>query len=435
MEIFQRRREKLKQFISDGVLILQASHEKHRNNDVFYPFRQDSHFFYFTGFDQPDAVFIFRPNRKPETIMFVRSKDPQKEVWDGFSYGPKDICEPFLIDEAYDLFQLNSKLPGFLEGAPHIYHKLGQNNFDSFLKDALLEIHKRQGRLAEGFPSIIDYWEILGEQRVIKTDEEIANMRKACELSADAHINAMKFTKPGVSERQVEAVLEHTVKMAESPRWGYYPIVASGNNACTLHYKSNDQTCKDGDLLLIDAGTEWNYYTADITRTFPVNGHFTDTQRDFYQDILNVQKSLIEKVKPGVTFEFLQDETIKGLSKILLDWNILKGSLDEVISKQLYKKYYPHSVGHFLGMDVHDVGLYKKDSQPRPLESGVCLTIEPGLYITKDDKVAPKELKGVGIRIEDDILICEDGCEVLSKKAPKEVKEIEEIMNQTISSI
>lgn len=427
MNVFQKRREKLKSFIGEGVLILQASHEKHRNNDVFYPFRQDSHFFYFTGFEGPDAVFLFRPEKKPETIMFVRPKDPQKEMWDGFSYGPKDVCQSFLIDTAYDLSQLNAKLPDLLESAPRIYHRLGHNNFDSVLKDALLEIYKRQGRLGKGFPPIFDYWEILGEQRVIKTDEEISNIRKACELSADAHISAMKFTKPGVSERQIEAVLESTVKKAESPRWGYYPIVASGNNACTIHYQSNDQTCKDGDLLLIDAGAEWNYYTADITRTFPVNGRFTDIQKDFYQCILDVQKNLIAQTKPDITFEFLQNEAIRGLSQILLDWNILKGSLDEVISKKLYKKYYPHSVGHFLGMDVHDVGLYKKDGKPRSLESGVCLTIEPGLYMTKDDEATPEGLRGLGIRIEDDVLICENGCEVLSQKAPKEIKEIEEI--------
>ena len=213
---------------------------------------------------------------------------------------------------------------------------------------------------------------------------------------------------------KLKPVLEYTVKKAESPRWGYYPIVASGNNAaCTLHYQSNDQICRDGDLLLIDAGTEWNYYTADITRTFPVNGHFTEVQRDFYQGILSIQKGLIEKTKPGVNLELLQNEAIKGLSQILLDWNILGGSLDEVISKKLYKKYYPHSVGHFLGMDIHDVGLYKKDGQPRSLEPGVCLTIEPGLYITENDESAPEGLRGLGIRIEDDILICENGCEVL----------------------
>ena len=433
MDIFQRRREKLKSLIGDGVLILPAAHEKHRNNDVFYPFRQDSHFFYFTGFEDPDAIFIFRPERKPETIMFIRPKDTQKEMWDGFSYGPEDICKSFSIDKAYNLLQMDSKLPDFLEGASRIYYRLGGYSFDSILKDTLLKLDKKQGRSGRGFPPIFDPCEILGEQRVIKTGEEIFHLRKACELSADAHINAMRFIKPDVSERQVEAVLEYTIKKAESPRWGYYPIVASGNNACTLHYKSNDQICRDGDLLLIDAGAEWNYYTADITRTFPVNGRFTDVQRDFYQDILNVQKDIIKKTKHGVTFELLQNETIKGLSQILLNWNILEGSLDEVISKKLYKKYYPHSVGHFLGMDVHDVGLYKKDDQPRSLEHGVCLTIEPGLYIMKDDDSAPKGLRGLGIRIEDDILICENGCEVLSKRAPKEVKEIEETMSKAIS--
>ena len=205
MDMFKRRREKLKDLIGEGVLILQASHEKHRNNDVFYPFRQDSHFFYFTGFKDPDAVFIFRPDRKPETIMFVRPKDPQKEIWDGFNYGPEDVCEPFSIDKAYDLLQMNSKLPNFLEGASRIYYRLGEHNFDCILKDVLLKLNKKQGRSGRGFPPIFDPCEILGEQRLIKTGEEIFYLRKACEISADAHINAMKFTKPGVSERQVEA--------------------------------------------------------------------------------------------------------------------------------------------------------------------------------------------------------------------------------------
>lgn len=432
MDVFQRRRDKLETSIGEGVLILQAKCEQTRSNDVLHTFRQDSHFLYFTGFDQPDAVLIFRPGKDPKTIMFVRPKNPEKEIWDGPAYGPDETRELFKVDAAYDLSQLEKKLPDLLEEALCIYYRWGKEHFDSILKKALMQVQERQGRSGRGFPPLFDYWEILGEQRVIKTDQEITYLRKACQLSADAHINAMRFTTPNVSERQVEGVLEYTVKKADSSRWGYYPIVASGSNACILHYQSNNQVCKNGDLLLIDAGAEWNYYTADITRTFPVNGKFTDIQKDFYQNILEVQKNLIVQAKPGVTFEFLQNKTIKCLSQILLDWKLLKTSLDEAISKKLYKKYYPHFIGHFLGMDVHDVGLYKKNNQPRPLEPGICLTIEPGLYIPQNDQMAPESLRGTGIRIEDDVLICEDGNEVLSCKAPKEVDDLQEVIGQGI---
>ena len=430
MDVFQKRREKLEKAIGEGVLILQAKSEQVRNSDVLHTFRQDSHFFYFTGFDQPDAVLIFRPGREPKTTMFVRPKDLKKEMWDGPSYGPDETRELFKMDAAYDLFQLEKRLPDLLEDTPCIYYKWGHEHFDSILKKALIQIQKRQGRSGKGFPPLFDYSETLGEQRVIKTDLELTYLRKACELSADAHINAMRFTVPNVSERQIEGVLEYTVKKAESPRWGYYPIIASGSHACILHYQSNDQVCQSGDLLLIDAGAEWNYYTADITRTFPINGRFTDIQKDFYQSILEVQKNLITQVKPGVTFEFLQNKAIKDLTQILLDWKILKKPRDEAISKQLYKKYYPHLIGHFLGMDVHDVGLYKKNGQSRYLEPGICLTIEPGLYISKNDRAAPEGLRGIGIRIEDDILVCKNGYEVLSCKAPKEVNDLQEIIGQ-----
>ena len=431
MDIFKQRREKLKTLLGDGTLILRGNHEVPRNNDVFYPFRQDSNFFYLTGFDEPDAVLIFQPHRKPETTLFVRPKNAEKEMWDGFLYGPEGACKSFGIDVAYNLDQLEEKLPILLKGLSSIYYRWGENeSFDRMLKKVFINIQKKQGRLGKGFPSLLDYWEILGEQRIIKTDQEITHLKKACEISADAHIHAMRFIAPGVSERQIEAVLEYTVKKAESPRWGYPPIVASGPNACTLHYQSNDQICHDGDLLLIDAGAEWNYYTADITRTFPVNGRFTDIQKDFYQSILEVQKALIDKACPGMTFKGLQDEAIKGLSQVLLHWKILSGDQDEVIEKRLYKKYYPHGVGHFLGMDVHDIGLYEKNGKPRPLQAGMCLTIEPGLYIPKADLSAPLALRGLGIRIEDDILICEKGCEVLSYKAPKEVSDIEAIAGQ-----
>lgn len=432
MKMFQNRRDHIKNLLEEGALILRANVEKERNNEVSYKFRQDSHFFYFTGFQEPDAIFVFRPGKKPESVMFVRPKDPEKEVWDGFRFGPEGACASFGMDQAYNLNQLEEKLPDLLEGIPHIYHRWGENEvFDRLLKTVLLKLNKRKGRSGYGLPAILDYWEVLGEQRVIKTEEEIAYLKKACQISAQAHIHAMQFTASGVSEQQVETVLEHSVKQAGSVRWGYNPIVASGQNACIIHYQSNDQMCRDGDLLLIDAGAEWHYYTADITRTFPVNGCFTDIQKDFYQNILEVQKYLITQAKPGSSFKFLQDEAIKGLSQILLDWKILKGSLTEVIDNKLYKKYYPHGVGHFLGLDVHDVGLYyTKDGNPRPLRAGMCLTIEPGLYIPSHDDSAPTGLQGVGIRIEDDVCIRADGCEILSKEAPKEVKDIQEVMKK-----
>lgn len=431
LNIFRERRQKLAQQISGSALIIAAHPEHIRNHDVHFPYRQDSNLFYLTGFEEPESFLLFRPGLTPETVMFVRRRDPERETWDGFRYGPEGVEREFQVDKAYPIDEFVSVAPQLLKEVDSLYYRLYKNSeADHLVQKVLEKLKASQGRTGYGLLSIHDADTVLGEQRLIKSDYELECMREACEISAQAHLAAMRFTRPGVTERQVQAVLAHHFFIKGAAREGYNYIVASGASATTLHYNFNDQVCKDGDLLLIDAGAEHNYYTGDITRTFPVNGKFTDEQKEVYAGVLAVQKQIIAMIKPGVVFKDLHEAGSSLLTDLMLQLGLLSGRKDDIISAQKHRKYYPHGIGHWLGMDVHDAGLYFKKGEPRPIEPNMCFTVEPGLYIPLDDESAPKKYRGIGIRIEDNIRVTSTGCENMTTSVPKEIDELEQVIGR-----
>jgi Xaa-Pro aminopeptidase len=431
MNIFAERRKKLNQEISGGALVV-ASHPEHiRNHDVHFPYRQDSNLFYLTGWEEPESILVYRPGCNPETVMFVRRRDQERETWDGFRYGPEGCEREFKVDKAYPIDEFKKMAPGLLTEVDKVYYRMYKNaESDLLMQDVLSTVKSLRGRTGYGLLPIHDADVLIGEHRLVKSEYELTQLREACEISAQAHLAAMRFTRPGVSERQVQGVLAHQFYMRGSAREGYHSIVASGHAATTLHYNFNDQPCKDGDLLLIDAGAEYNYYTGDITRTFPVNGKFTDEQGRVYEGILKVQKQIMDFVKPGIVFKDLHDMGTSLLMDVMLDLGLLSGRKDDLIQSLAQKKYYPHGIGHWLGMDVHDAGLYYKKGEPRPIEANMCFTIEPGLYIPFDDQSAPAKYRGIGIRIEDNIRVTSTGCENMTSSAPKEISDIEKVVGK-----
>lgn len=429
MGVFRERRQTLAARMKGAALIVHANPEYVRNNDVHHSYRQDSNMFYLTGFEEPESILVFRPGQTPETVLFVRPKDVLRETWDGFRYGPEGAEKEFKIDKAYLIDEFDKVIVDLLKPVDRVYYRWQiDREFDRRMIDLLAAVRISQGRSGRGHLPVYDAWELIGELRLIKSVSDVALMRKACEITAKAHVEAMKFTKPGVNERQVMGVLLGSFLMQGAEREGYGSIVASGANATTLHYVFNDQPCRDGELLLIDAGAEYQYYTGDITRTFPVNGKFTDVQKRVYQGVLELQKDLIAKVKPGLIFKSLQDTTIEVLTDFMIELKLLQGTRSQLIESGAYRKYYPHGVGHWLGIDVHDAGLAIVNGEPRTIDVGMAFTIEPGIYIPADDLTAPAELRGIGIRIEDNIVVTPTGCEVLTSHVPKEAAEMEAII-------
>lgn len=431
MKIFSERRRSVGQEILGGALVVAAHPEYLRNDDVHYPYRQDSNMFYLTGWEEPQSVLILRPGLIPETVMFVRRRDAERETWDGFRYGPEGCEREFKIDKAYPIEEFEKMAPQLLKEVDRVYYRMFKNAaFDVQMQNVLKTVKQMQGRTGYGLLPVHDADILLGEHRLIKSEFELTQLREACEISAQAHLAAMRFTRPGVTERQVQGVLAHHFYMKGSAREGYGFIVASGNSATTLHYNFNDQPCKDGDLLLIDAGAEYNYYTGDITRTFPVNAKFTDEQGRVYEGVLKIQKQIIDFVKPGIVFKDLHEMGTSLLTDLMLDLGLLSGRKEDLIQSLAQKKYYPHGIGHWLGMDVHDAGLYFKKGEPRPIEANMCFTIEPGLYIPADDSSAPQKYRGIGIRIEDNIRVTSNGSENMTSSVPKEIADLEKVVGQ-----
>jgi Xaa-Pro aminopeptidase len=429
VEIFKNRRKNVISQLNGAALLVAAHPEQIRNDDVHHPYRPDSNMYYLTGFEEPECFLLIRPGQAPETVMFVREKNVERETWDGFRFGPAGTKKEFGIDEVYTVEEFESKAVELLKGFDEVYYRLFKNpEADKHVEKVLTKLKRAHGRSGYGLLTIRDADTFLGEFRLKKDETDLKNQRIACQISAEAHVAAMKFTKPGVSERQVQAVLSHEFYMKGSARPGYSFIVATGANATTLHYNFNDQVCKNGELLLIDAGTEFNHYTGDITRTFPVNGKFTEPQRKVYEGVLKVQKEIIAMVKPGVYFKDLHKAGEDKLTDLMFDLGLLSGKKEDAMKASEHRKYYPHGIGHWLGLDVHDAGLYFIKGEARPLEAGMCFTIEPGLYIPAEDKSAPEELRGIGVRIEDNIVVTNSGCEILTKDVPKEVSEIEALM-------
>ena len=423
--IFEKRQNEVAKIIKDAALILVSGKESVRNFEVNNKFRVDSNFFYLTGYEEPEAVFVFRPGKTPQRILFVLAKDKVKEQWEGCRFGPESVVEFFAVDTGSKISELDSKLSRLLKGCSKVYYRLGNAHYDKLVIDAVIANRNLSGRSGFGLVPIEDPSAIIGELRVIKESDEIGWIEKACEISSLAITDAMKNVKAGMSENQVEGSLINTYKKHGSRKVAYNPIVASGKNACVLHYGYNNEILEKDDLLLIDAGCEWKYYAGDITRTFPVSGKFSNAQSDFYSHVLKVQKSIIDLAVPGISFEELQAKAVECLSKCLVEMGF-KRSQDEMIQTG-YKQYYPHKIGHYLGLDTHDAGLYQLNGKPRKLEPGMCITIEPGLYVQADDPDAPKEFLGFGVRIEDDILITENGNKVMTS-TPKEIDDIENVM-------
>jgi len=429
-QTYQKRRTQFMKKMKSGACLLFSAPAVVRNNDVEHPYRQDSNFYYLTGFEEPHAVALFLPKaKKDKFILFCRPKNPSQEIWVGKRAGLQGTVNQFGANKAYPINDLHKQLTKHLQGNKALYYQLGIcEQQDDLIKGQLNKL-RSQVRAGITYPTEIkDPTSIIHEMRLIKTPEEIKAIKEAIQISAEGHEVAMQIAKPGLNEYEVDAALQYYFRSNGSKRLGYPNIVASGDNATTLHYTENNRKMKSGDLLLIDAGTEMHYLTADITRTFPVNGKFTKEQAAVYQVVLNAQKAAIKRVKPGVTFQSIHDLTVRKITEGLKSLGVLKGPIKRLIEKQSYTKFYMHRTSHWLGMDVHDAGAYQEKGKSRKLKAGMILTVEPGLYFRKNQKGCPAKYKGIGVRIEDDVLVTRSGCQVLSKAAPKEIHEIESIV-------
>ena len=428
---FEKRRRKLAKLIGkDGIAVIPTASTRVRSRDTDYPYRPDSDFYYFTGFSEPNAVMILAPGREDGSfILCLREKNPLTEIWDGHMEGLNGVKKNYEADQSFDIEDLETILSSLFLGRQKVFFTLGQDEvLDKILMKSFNAVRAGQRR-GGVVPSEIQALEpLVHEMRLIKSKYEIGLMKKSAKISVDAHKRIFENCKPGVFEYQIEADIIHEFgKHGAVP--AYTSIVASGQNACTLHYISNRDKMKSGQLLLTDAGCENEMYAADITRTIPVSGEYSKEQKEIYELVLEVQKNAINSIKPGQTFEGLQSDAIKGLTKGLKKLGLLKGRVDELIKSEAYKDFYMHGIGHWLGMDVHDVGSYMdQKGKSRKFENGMVLTIEPGIYISKKNKNVPTEYRGIGIRIEDDVLVTKSGCDVLTKALPKEIGEIESIM-------
>ena len=412
-----------------SIAIVPTSPVRPRNRDVEFPFRPDSNFYYLTGFDEPEAVAALVPGREEgEFVMFCRERDPVAEQWHGARLGLEGVREQHGADDTYTIDALDNVLPGLLEDKPRLYYAMG--HYGEFDRRMLAWIaHVRAGaRRSGGLEEVVMLDHLVHEMRLFKSKAEIDAMSKAAQVSAAAHERAMRICRPGMAEYRIEAELLHEFARGGCRAPAYPSIVAGGANACTLHYTRNSDKLRKGDLLLIDAGAEYECYASDITRTFPVNGKFSRAQRDVYSLVLAAQAAAIDTAAPGRTFEDVHMAAVRVLVEGLLALGALKGRAKRVIDDGKYKRFYMHRTGHWLGMDVHDVGSYRIGDEPRALEPGMVMTVEPGLYIAPDDEKAPKRLRGIGIRIEDDVLVTQSGCEVLTAAAPKSIEEIESIV-------
>ncbi|MCA1557138.1 MAG: Xaa-Pro aminopeptidase [Acidobacteria bacterium] len=425
--------EFIKRLPENSVAIIPGSLEATRSNDTHYRYRQSSDFLYLTGFDEPESIAVIAPSREQKYTLFVRPRDPEREIWDGLRAGVEGAKEKFGADEAFPVEEFRDKLTDILNDAAHLYYRIGDGNpeLDQAIINQIARMRAMGRRGITPPQSIVDPGTILHEMRLIKTDEEIELMQRAADIAAEAHRMAMQESRPGVKEYVIEALIEYHFRRSGASAPAYSSIVGGGANATILHYINNDAELRDGDLLLIDAGAEYQGYASDITRTFPVNGRFTEAQRDIYELVLEAQTACIEMTAPGVTMDELHDRSVEILTEGMVRLGLLQGEVKQLIEEEKYKQFYMHRLGHFLGMDVHDVGRYQINGQARPLEPGVVITIEPGIYIAADTKDIPETYLGIGVRIEDDVLVTGEGNRVLTDKAPKEVKEIEELMEKS----
>jgi Xaa-Pro aminopeptidase len=430
-EYAKRRRALMAQMSPNSIAIIPCAPVTVRNRDVEHPYRQDSDFYYLSGFDEEHACLVLIPGREHgEYVLFCQEKIKEQEIWTGRRVGPEAALEQLGCDDAFPISDIDDILPGLIEGKDRIFANLGVSpEFDRQLMQWVnhIKTQVRNGATPPHEFSALDH--LLHEQRLIKSDAEIAVMQKAAEISAEAHTRAMQVVKPGMREYQLEAELMQ-IFMAAGSRWPAYPsIVGSGENACILHYTRNDDVIGDNELILIDAGCELDYYASDITRTFPSSGKFTDPQRKLYQLVLDAQYAAIAVTKPGNHWNQPHEAAVKVLTEGLVHYGLLEGDVDDLIENLAYRQFYMHKTGHWLGMDVHDVGEYRLEGEWRELVPGMVLTIEPGLYIAPDDDTVDPMWRGIGIRIEDDVVVTKDGCTILSRDVVKEITDIEALMS------
>jgi Xaa-Pro aminopeptidase len=430
----QRRRRRLMQMMGKGTIaILPNAQVSVRNRDVEHPYRPESDFYYLTGFDEPDAVMVLVPGRPDgEFILFCRDRDPKMELWHGPRAGLEGAQDDYQADSAWPIDKVDDFLPGLLENRGKVYYTMGSHpDFDQRITEWLKRIRGKSRAGVHPPDEIVSLEHLVHEMRLFKDRGEVALMRRAAEISAAAHRRAMARCRPGMKEYQLEAELVHEF-ISHGARSPAYPsIVGVGANACILHYTANDAVLKDGDLVLIDAGAEYRGYAADITRTFPVNGRFSAAQREVYEVVLAAQLAAIAKVRPGNHWNDPHDAAVRSLTRGLVELGLLKGDIRMLIRKGAYQKFFMHRTGHWLGMDVHDVGDYKIGDTWRLLEPGMVMTVEPGLYIRGGSRGIAKKWRDIGIRIEDDVLVTRDGHEILSASAPKTVADIEAVMAST----
>jgi len=429
-EYARRRKQLMEMMEPNSIAILPSAREKVRSRDTDYPFRQDSDFLYLTGFQEPESVLVLIPGRAHgEVVWFCRDRDPAKEIWDGVRAGPEGACKQYGADDAFPISDIDEILPGLLEGRERVYYSLGRDaTFDQHVMEWVNTIRAkiRAGAIPPG--EFLDLDHFLHDMRLYKSAEEVRTMEQAAQISAGAHLSAMKACKVGMMEYQLEAEINHVCARQGGRYPAYNAIVGGGKNACILHYVENSDKLRNGDLVLIDAGCEYENYASDITRTFPVNGKFSTEQAAIYQIVLDAQAAAIEKVIPGNHWNAPHDESVRVITQGLLELGILEGELDALIEAGAYKDFYMHRIGHWIGIDVHDVGDYKVGGEWRVLEAGMVMTVEPGIYISPQAENVAAKWRGIGIRIEDDVLVTKQGCRILSTGAPKEITEIEAVM-------
>jgi len=427
MSEFAARRKQLLEEMGDGVAVFPSAPLSLRNHDVEHPYRQDSDLYYLTGFDEPESVLLLsNQHEEHRVVLFVRPKKREREIWDGPRAGVEGAVETFGADVAFPIDELPKKLPDYLGDVERIHYRLAQNDdADAKLFDCLNQLRRGARRGVAAPEAIIDSSVHLHEMRLRKSDAELATMRRAAEITKEAHLRAMQITRPGMHEYEIDAELLHVFRKHGCERPAYESIVGSGPNATILHYRAGNRVMNDSELVLIDAGCEYDYYASDVTRTFPVNGRFSDEQRAVYEVVLHAQKAGIDAVKPGVTLKDIHDGAVRSITEGLVGIGLLKGDVDSLIEEKKCEPFYMHRTSHWLGMDVHDVGRYNVGGEHRPLEPGFVLTVEPGIYIANDAEDVDERWRGIGIRIEDDVVVTKAGHEVLTDGIPKEIEDVE----------
>ena len=430
----QNRKAFIEKMGRGGVAIFASKPPAAWNHDTEYVYRPDPNFYYLTGFEEPESICVIAPDHpKHQYILFVRPKDKQAEIWNGKRVGVKDARKRYGADKAYSVEKFGEKIGKYLEGAERLYYTLGSNeDVDGEILSLFTGSVRSRIRSGQGLDTLVDPSPILSELRLIKNETELQRIQMATEITVAGHVAAMKAVKPGIYEYDLEALVESTFRMNGAQGPAFPTIVASGGNATILHYTTNDCQIKDESLVLIDAGAEYERYSGDVTRTFPANGTFTEAQREIYQLVLDAHNAIIDAIRPGVSIDEPHQKSIELLTESMLSLGLLKGKTKKLIKKEAYREFYMYRIGHMLGLDVHDVNcVHDANGDFKTFQPGMVMTIEPGLYVADDTENVPPEYLGIGVRIEDDILITETGCEVLTDGVPKEIDAVEELVNST----